>query len=547
MKRTVTTSWVARLGLAVALVAIAWVAALSTIPPDPVPASAPKDAFSAQRAMEEIGVIAQAPHAIGSPAQARVREHILARAKGLGLPAKVQLRRGVKSLWWGGFSGSVKNVIVRVPGTRSSAPDVLITAHYDSVPVGPGAGDDGISVAAMLETMRALKAGKLLENDVVFLFTDGEELGWLGAKAFAQREPEMANIGVAFAFEGWPKSGPTEMRATSIGDAWLVRQLAAASPPVWAGSQTNSDDERLHHGSDFGVLAGSGLISAEFENSGKATYQHTPKDNVKAIDPGIVQDHGDTMVALARHFGNLDLRKAHTSSEDLVFFTVPVTGIVAYPIWLSRLLAAAFAGLLLTLIIVARRRGNLRLRPLSWGALAFFATVLVGFGLSTLVWEILISAHPHANELSYPDFKGSSAAMVTVYAVVVVAFVALVYALSRRIGVVGLAAGALLWWAVIDLALGLFVPLSGALASWPLLGGLVALAIVTFLRGPWAAALLALASVPTLVLFVPLLVLQVHQPDDGAGVAVMGLTFLLGVLIPQLALVTGRLGFEASD
>jgi hypothetical protein len=136
---------------------------------------------------------------------------------------------------------------------------------------------------------------------------------------------------------------------------------------------------------------------------------------------------------------------------------------------------------------------------------------------------------------------------VTVYAVVVVAFVALVYALSRRIGVVGLAAGALLWWAVIDLALGLFVPLSGALASWPLLGGLVALAIVTFLRGPWAAALLALASVPTLVLFVSLLVLQVHQPDDGAGVAVMGLTFLLGVLIPQLALVTGRLGFEAND
>jgi len=110
-------------------------------------------------------------------------------------------------------------VIVRVPGTRSSAPDVLITAHYDSVPVGPGAGDDGVSVAAMLETMRALKAGKPLKNDVVFLFTDGEELGWLGAKAFAQQDPEMDRVGVAFAFEGWPKSGPTEMRATSPGDS----------------------------------------------------------------------------------------------------------------------------------------------------------------------------------------------------------------------------------------------------------------------------------------------------------------------------------------
>jgi len=32
---------------------------------------------------------------------------------------------------WGERSGTVENVIVRVPGTRSSTPDVLITAHYD--------------------------------------------------------------------------------------------------------------------------------------------------------------------------------------------------------------------------------------------------------------------------------------------------------------------------------------------------------------------------------------------------------------------------------
>ena len=164
MKRTVVAPWLVRLGLALALVAIAWVAALPAIPPDPVPASAPKDAFSAQRVMEQLRVVAQAPHPIGSAAQARVREYILRRARTLRLPAEVQRRRGVKSQWWGGFSGTVRNVIVRVPGTRSLAPDVLITAHYDSVPVGRGAGEDGASVAAMLETMRALKAGRPLRT-----------------------------------------------------------------------------------------------------------------------------------------------------------------------------------------------------------------------------------------------------------------------------------------------------------------------------------------------------------------------------------------------
>jgi len=267
---------------------------------------------------------------------------------------------------------------------------------------------------------------------------------------------------------------------------------------------------------------------------------------VEAIDPGIVQDHGDTMLTLARHFGNLDLREAHKSSEDLVFFTVPGFGLVAYPIWLSRLLSAVAVVLLLGLIALTRRRQELRLAHLVWGALGFFAVVLVSFGLSTGVWELLLSLHSHTKELSYPDFQGSTVAIAAIYAMVATAFIASVYAFSRRIGVVGLAAGALLWWAVVDLALGVFAPLSSAPASWPLLGGIVALGGATFLRGPWAAMLLALASAPALVLFVPLLMLQAHQPDDGAGVAVLGLTFVLGVLIPQLALIAGWLEVEAN-
>src|SRR5215203_4983321 len=361
------------------------------------------------------------------------------------------------------------------------------------------------------------------------------------AKAFVKHHPEVREVGVAFAFEGWPESGPTEMRATSPGDAWLVRQLAAASLPVWANSNYNSE-ERLYHSSDFGVLASSGLLSAEFENSGSATRQHRPGDTVGAVGPGIVQDHGDTMVALARHFGNLDLRKAHSSSEDLVFFTVPGVGLVAYPTWLTRVLAAVAVLLLLSLIMAARRRGDLALTRLVWGALAFLAVLLASFALSVGVWELLVSLHPHAKELTYPDFKGSTVAMAAIYAAATVAFIAIMYMLSRRISAVDLAAGALLWWAVVDLTLGLFAPLSSALASWPLLGGIVALAVVVFLRGPCAATLLVLASVPALVLLFPLLVLQAHQPDDGAGVAALGLTFLLGVLIPQLALVTGWLG-----
>jgi hypothetical protein len=49
------------------------------------------------------------------------------------------------------------------------------------VPTGPGASDDGSGVAALLETARALAIGTPLRNDVIFLFTDAEEVGLLGA------------------------------------------------------------------------------------------------------------------------------------------------------------------------------------------------------------------------------------------------------------------------------------------------------------------------------------------------------------------------------
>jgi len=69
----------------------------------------------------------------------------------------------------------VSNILVSMPGTNSTR-TVLITGHYDSHPPAPGAGDDGLSTVAMLEAIRVLHASPALRNDVLFLFTDGEEL-----------------------------------------------------------------------------------------------------------------------------------------------------------------------------------------------------------------------------------------------------------------------------------------------------------------------------------------------------------------------------------
>jgi non-ribosomal peptide synthetase component F len=217
-----------------------------------------------------------------------------------------------------------------------------------------------------------------------------------------------------------------------------------------------------------------------------------------------------------------------------VFFTVPGFGLVTYPTWLATGLSILAVVLLVVVIVAARRRGRVSLARLAWGTLVFPVMVLAGFALAAGVWERLLSAHPGARELDYPDFEGSGLAMAAIYTSAGATFIAVMHALSSRIGAVELAAGALLWWAVADLTLGLFAPLASALATWPLFGGTVALAVVTFLQRPWAAALLSLAAVPSLVLFVPLLVLSTLQPEDGAAEPVALLLLVLGTLILQL-------------
>lgn len=542
MKRTVTASWIARLGLAVAIVAIALVAAWPVILPNSVPANVPESTFSAERAMEDLEVVAGEPHPIGSSEQKRVRDYILGQAEALALSTEVQ-RAEVET----GYT--TENVIVRLPGTADSARDVLITAHYDSATSSPGAGDAGVSVVAMLESMRVLEAGESLENDIVFLFTDGEELGGPGAETFVNRHPAAENVGVAFVFDSEPDSGPTDMRTTSPGDAWLVGQLVAASPPVFANSATNASD-RDRSDNDFAAFPPAGITSAEFLLQGSVVRYHTPRDDVGAIDPSVVQDHGETMLALARHFGNLDLMVARSTGEDLVFFTVPVLGLVAYPIWLARVLTVVAAGLLVAVIVTAQRRGRLSLARLALGTFTFLAVLVSGAALAWAVWMLLLSVHPEsALTLHFPDFEGSGVAMAAIFAVTIVAFVAVAYLFSHWSGVVELAAGALVWLAVLGLALAFFEPLFSAVAVWPLLGGVVALAAVTyFLRRAWAAgALLALAAVPGLVLVVPLLVFEALKVEDGAVVGVAALLLLLGSLLPQLLVITGRLAPEAED
>ena len=144
-------------GLVVGLVAgLVWIGVTPLGAPGPAPVQGAPTRFSAGRALVLLREIAAVPRPMGSVAAARVRALLVRQLGALGLSPQEQTA-GVVSAENGRVAGTVRNVFARLPGTRSSR-TVLLVAHYDSVPVAPGAADDGGGVVTLLETARALAA-----------------------------------------------------------------------------------------------------------------------------------------------------------------------------------------------------------------------------------------------------------------------------------------------------------------------------------------------------------------------------------------------------
>lgn len=104
---------------------------------------------------------------------------------------------------------SSHNLIGKLPGKRPEAGAVLFLAHWDhfgSCAEQPaehlicnGAVDNASGLAALIEVARRLNKPPQMDRDIYFLATTAEELGLLGAQAFAENPPlPLSRIVAAF-------------------------------------------------------------------------------------------------------------------------------------------------------------------------------------------------------------------------------------------------------------------------------------------------------------------------------------------------------------
>ena len=247
--------------------------------PKPRGLDAPPTEFSAARAYATLGRILgeQVPHPVSSDANHDVRDRVRAEFTTLGIKTDLYRANGCNGRAIYGFfaCGMVEDIIAQVAPGQGKA--IVMLAHYDSVPAGPGASDDQSGVVTILETVRALKArGIKTRHPIIAVITDGEEAGLLGAAAYADNKGFRDNVGVVVNVEARGNQGPSLLFQTSPGDEKLIDLYAKSVPEYATSSLFAVIYKLLPNDTDLTVFLNKQLTGYNFAFSGTVAHYHTP-------------------------------------------------------------------------------------------------------------------------------------------------------------------------------------------------------------------------------------------------------------------------------
>jgi Peptidase family M28 len=510
-----------------------------TRPPASVAASAPANVFSAARAMAHLAEIAKNPHPLGSDDANRVREYLLGQLRELG--GEVHVEEGIGAIESGRShsAGRVHNIVATFPGQNNSRA-IMVVAHYDSVPEGPGAADDGAGLIAILEAVRAVRAMPPIKNDLVVLFTDGEEPGVLGAQAFTASHAGLADrVGLMVNLEARGSSGPGLMFETSNDNGALIREFARAAPSPMATSLMAAVYKLLPNDTDFTPLTAAGLTGLNF--AFLETYQsyHTRLDTPANLDPRSVQHVGANVLGVIRHFGNLPLPL--TRERDLVYFNWFGTVLWVYPIWLAWAVGVLAPIVFALGCIRFAGRAGLTVRGTLAGFVSFFVQLAIMVGGS---FAGFLVARYFAGELLEGDTVSNQLLFAGIMGIAVGLGITGQRLFANRIGLANLGAGQLFAVSLLTLALCWFLVGGSYVLQWPVVFGMAGTLLGVRFAEPARRVLCAfIFLIPALLILVPLACMFfVSLLLTYLGLAAVGLilTVLLAMAPPIFHLLAGR-------
>lgn len=219
------------------------------------------------------------------------------------------------------------NLIGKLPGKRPEAGAVLFVAHWDHFGICGeeqaedricnGAIDNASGLAALTEIARRLSRGPRMDRDIYFLATTAEELGLLGAHAFADNPPvPLPQIVAAFNIDSIalaPAGSPLGIvgRGMTPLDAEIEKVARAQKRRIVPGDAANAYVRRqdgwalLQHDIPAVMVTSAYSDIARVEAFFEGVY-HRPSDGLegRTIELGGAAEDVAFHVALGRWFAD---------------------------------------------------------------------------------------------------------------------------------------------------------------------------------------------------------------------------------------------------
>ncbi len=189
-------------------------------------------------------------------------------------------------------TGESQNVVAKPPGGECR---LVIGGHYDSVPAGPGANDNGSGTAVVIEMARATAADGAFDDSCFVLF-GSEEIGLVGSARYVESlsEAETAAIEAMLNFD-----------MLAVGDAWPL----TGSQSVVAVASHEADRLSIAHSTESSGPAGGGSDHASFIQAGIPSIlfncfcdpnYHTAGDRFEFVKEQRLADAGAIGMATAK-------------------------------------------------------------------------------------------------------------------------------------------------------------------------------------------------------------------------------------------------------
>lgn len=515
------------------LVTIYW--SISSLMPNKISSTTtPETTFSTERALVHLKEISNEAHYVGHINHGKVQDYIKSELEKLGLKVEIQNQVAINTKWRAGVNS--ENIITKIKGTEEGKSLLLLT-HYDSaVHSAIGASDAGSGVVTILEGVRAfLASNPSPKNDIIIVFTDAEEIGLLGARAFVKHHPWTKNVGLAINFEARGSGGPSFMlMETNGGNKNMVKAFKQANPkyPV-ASSLLYSVYKMLPNDTDLTVFREDGDINGyNFAFIDDHFDYHTAQDSFERLDRNSLQHQAEYLMPLLEYFADMNLDQLN-SKEDNVYFNFPGFTLIDYPFsWVLPMVIIAFI-IFIALLIAGLKQKKLSLKEIFVGFIPFIVSLILTGLITVYGWKLLLKIYPQYLDILH-GFTYNGHFYITAFVALTLGITLSIYKkYSIKYSVTNLSIAPIFIWILLNTVVALYLPGAGFFIIVVFLS-LIGLVIDLFSKSSRSNKTLlnTFLSIPILIIFSPL----IQTFPVGLGLKMMVISSILTVLVFSLLL-----------